>query len=311
MQTVTKIINAIKGGQKFLSHRKFQHFLEEHNAVYTDIPLYCEVRWLSAGKCLEKFFAIRKEIFLFLQDMSDTKFDEFKSFFEDSDSLCELAFLTDLTNHLNHLNLKLQKTNQTISQLVSHIDSFKRKLLLFKNHIENNILHFYPCCQILFKEHGTSCNFKKHLYLIESLIEQFDTRFSDFDMLRKDLILFENPLTAQIENQSLHLQAELCDLQCDLSLKARLEKGVDFFKILNALHYPSLRNFGLRIFSMFGSTYLCERSFSKMKLIKNDKRSSLSDVSLSSLMRTSSSKISIDIPSLVETSKHKRFKTSN
>jgi len=121
MQTVTKIINAIKGGQKFLSHRKFQHFLEEHNAVYTDIPLYCEVRWLSAGKCLEKFFAIRKEIFLFLQDMSDTKFDEFKSFFEDSDSLCELAFLTDLTNHLNNLNLKLQKTNQTISQLVSHI----------------------------------------------------------------------------------------------------------------------------------------------------------------------------------------------
>jgi len=312
MQTVTKIINAIKGGQKFLSHRKFQHFLEEHNAVYTDIPLYCEVRWLSAGKCLEKFFAIRKEIFLFLQDMSDTKFDEFKSFFEDSDSLCELAFLTDLTNHLNHLNLKLQKANQTISQLVSHLDSFKRKLLLFKNHIENNILHFYPCCQILFKEHGTSCNFKKHLYLIESLIEQFDTRFSDFDMLRKDLILFENPLTAQIENQSLDLQAELCDLQCDLSLKARLEKGVDFFKILNTLHYPSLRNFGLRIFSMFGSTYLCESSFSKMKLIKNDKRSSLSDISLSSLMRISSSKISIDIPSLVETSKHcKRFRTSN
>jgi len=128
--------------------------------------------------------------------MSDTKFDEFKSFFEDSDLLCELAFLTDLTNHLNNLNLKLQKTNQTISQLVSDIDSFKRKLLLFKNHIENNIFHFLLCCQILFKEHGISCNFKKHLYSIESLIEQFDTRFSDFDMLRKDLILFENPLTA-------------------------------------------------------------------------------------------------------------------
>jgi len=139
MQTVTKIINSIKGGQKFLLYRKFQHFLEEHNAVYIDIPLYCEVRWLSAGKCLKKFFAIRKEIFLFLQDMPDTKFDEFKFFFEDSDSLCGLALLTNLTNHLNNLNLKLQKTNQTISQLVSHIDSFRRKLLLFKNHIENNV----------------------------------------------------------------------------------------------------------------------------------------------------------------------------
>lgn len=70
MQTVAKIINAIKGGHKFLNHRKFQSFLEEHNAVYKDIPLYCEVRWLSAGKCFEKFFALRKEIFIFLQEMS-------------------------------------------------------------------------------------------------------------------------------------------------------------------------------------------------------------------------------------------------
>jgi len=47
-------------------------------------------------------------------------------------------------------------------------------------------------------------------------------------MLRKDLIIFENFLTAQIEDQSLNFQAELCDLQCDLFLKTRLEK-VNFF----------------------------------------------------------------------------------
>ncbi|KYQ54041.1 General transcription factor II-I repeat domain-containing protein 2B [Trachymyrmex zeteki] len=31
IQMVTKIVNTNKGGHKFLSHRKFQHFLEEHN----------------------------------------------------------------------------------------------------------------------------------------------------------------------------------------------------------------------------------------------------------------------------------------
>jgi len=42
---------------------------------------------------------------------------------------------------------------------------------------------------------------------------------------------------------------------------------------------------------------ICERFFSKIKLIKNvNKRSSLSDTLLSSLMRNSFSKISIDIP---------------
>src|SRR5580765_5247922 len=128
-----------------------------------------------------------------------------------------------MTNHLNTLNLKLQKTNQIISQLVSHVDSFRRKLLLFKNNLEANIFHFFPSCQILFEEHGANCNFKNQINIIESLINQFDTRFRDFETLRKDLILFENPLTVQIEEQSLEFQAELCDLQCDLSLKARLE----------------------------------------------------------------------------------------
>jgi len=90
MQTITKIINAIKGGQKFLSHRRFQHFLEEHKQFIQ--IFFCIVKF--DGSVQEKFFAIRKKIFLFLQDISDTKFDEFKSFFEDSDLLCELVLLT-------------------------------------------------------------------------------------------------------------------------------------------------------------------------------------------------------------------------
>ncbi|KYN03211.1 General transcription factor II-I repeat domain-containing protein 2A, partial [Cyphomyrmex costatus] len=309
MKSVIKIINLIKGGQKFLFHRKFRNFLEEHDAIYTDVPLYCEVRWLSAAVCLKKFFAIRKEIFLFLQEMSIEKDDDFKSLFEDTEFLCELAFITDLTNHLSILNLKLQKTNQTIRPDCTnahHIDSFRSKLLLFKNHLENNDLHFYPSCQVLFTEYSTNCNFKKFINLIDLLISQFDTRFTDFESLRKDLILFENPLTVKIEDQDLQFQEELCDLQNDLSLKTRPERGVEFFKFLNILNYPNLKDFALRIFSIFGSTYLCECSFSKMKNIKTDKHSSLSDTSLSSLMRTSSSNIPVDLSSLVESCKRPR-----
>jgi len=154
MHTISKIINVIKDGNKSLTHRKFQSFLEKHNAIYKDIPLYCEVRWLSAGRCLEKFFVLRKEIFIFLHEMSLAKCDDFIPFFEDLDFLSELAFIIDLTSHLNNLNIKLQKANQTISQLVNHIDSFRRKLVLFKNHVESDTFHFYPSGQILFTEHG-------------------------------------------------------------------------------------------------------------------------------------------------------------
>ncbi|EZA62816.1 hypothetical protein X777_02192, partial [Ooceraea biroi] len=74
----------------------------------------------------------------FLQDELPAKFEKFKFFFTDVDSFCKLALITDMTNHLNILNLKLQKTNQIISQLVCHVDSFRKKLVLFKTQLENN-----------------------------------------------------------------------------------------------------------------------------------------------------------------------------
>ncbi|EZA56071.1 General transcription factor II-I repeat domain-containing protein 2B [Ooceraea biroi] len=224
METVTKIINLIKGGQKFLNHRKFQLFLHEHNAVHTDIPLHYPVRWLSATKFLEIFFAIKKEIFLFLQEMNNSKFQEYISLLEDITFLSELAFITDITNQLRLLNSFI----------------------------------FFPSCQILFEEHGSNCNFKEHISFTNCLIEEFDTRFTCFEKLRTELSLFENPLTAPIEEQHLDLQNELCDLHTDISLKTIKETGADFYKILSESSYPKLRNFGLRIYSMFGSTYLCE-----------------------------------------------------
>ncbi|EZA53490.1 General transcription factor II-I repeat domain-containing protein 2B [Ooceraea biroi] len=219
METVTKIINTIKGGQKFLMHRKFQLFLTEHKAIHTDVPLHCPSRWLSATKCLERFFAIRKEIFLFLQEMNNSKFQEYISLLEDVTFLSELAFITDMTNQLRLLNLKLQRQNQNISQLVSHVDSFRRKLQLFKTHLNNDIFHFFPSCQILLEEYGSSCNFKQYISIVDSLITEFDTRFTCFEKLRTELILFENPLTAPIEEQHLDLQDELCDLHNDISFQ--------------------------------------------------------------------------------------------
>ena len=58
---------------------------------------------------------------------------------------------------------------------------------MFKDHIENNVFHFYPSCQILFEEYGISGNFQKHLFLLESLADKL-IRFNDFETLRKDLL---------------------------------------------------------------------------------------------------------------------------
>jgi len=47
-------------------------------------------------------------------------------------------------------------------------------------------------------------------------------------MLENDLLLFISPLTVEIESQEPQYQMELCELQEDLFLKTRQEKGPAF-----------------------------------------------------------------------------------
>ena len=48
-------INMLRGGNRALLHRQLKQFLLEIEAEYGDLLLYNHVRWLSAGKCLERF----------------------------------------------------------------------------------------------------------------------------------------------------------------------------------------------------------------------------------------------------------------
>ena len=62
MQSVVKMVNLIRGGNKSQRHRRFVSFLDELNAEFSDLPLYTSIRWLSAGKVLTYFFGLRQEI---------------------------------------------------------------------------------------------------------------------------------------------------------------------------------------------------------------------------------------------------------
>ncbi|PNF39911.1 hypothetical protein B7P43_G18083, partial [Cryptotermes secundus] len=51
-----------------LNHRQFRSFLEECDSELTDLTYYTAVRWLSCGKVLSRFFQLRNEIDIFLNE---------------------------------------------------------------------------------------------------------------------------------------------------------------------------------------------------------------------------------------------------
>lgn len=300
-ELVIKIINLIRGGNRALLHRQLKQFLLEAEAEYGDLLMYNHVRWLSAGKCMERFFAIRKEIPAFLNKYVPSDTTELEVKFQDPEFLRQLAFLTDLTNHLNSLNLSLQGRNQTVSDLIGIINGFRNKLKVFKHALENkNLTHFPSCLQLAEEFKEKVIEFSSCSSHIQQVIEEFNARFEEIESLKSSVLLYNNPLGATIEDQPPDLQLELCDLQADIFLMTRQEKGHDFFKLLSKERFPNLRDFGLKMTSMFGSTYICESVFSSMKFIKNHNRSNLTDSSLLHLMRLSTTELKVNIRSLVD-----------
>ena len=118
---VVKMINFIRS--QGLNHRQFTSFLADMDSEYGELLYHTEVRWLSRGKVLKRFFALSNEIASFIKMKNKAV-----PLLTDSTFQCNLAFLTDITDHLNALNLKLQGKKQIITQMYDNVKSFKVKL---------------------------------------------------------------------------------------------------------------------------------------------------------------------------------------
>lgn len=297
MKKVISIVNFIRGGNKAQIHRAFIKFLEEMESEYGDIPLHCEVRWLSAENCLKSFFELRSEVFEFLKSKNIGQ-----QFYEDLQSISfmkSLAFHTDLTSHLNILNLKLQGRGQNICQLFSYIEGFRKKLEVFKNALGNNDTTYFPSCQEIKKIENQSVCFIEFKNIITELISEFNSRFKDFYILKPKFELFNNPMTVDISLQPPDFQMELCDLQADCFLQSKVNlPPEEFWKLCSQEKFPTLRNFSLEILSLFGSTYISELAFSTMNLIKSKSRNRIHDSSLESCIRLATTGCSIEIVKL-------------
>jgi hypothetical protein len=216
---------------------------------------------------------LRREITLFLKDEISSDTTDLEQEMLDPTFLCELAFLTDITKHMNDLNIKLQGKQQNVSNIFGHVNGFLNKLKLFKTAIERDDLTHFLCCKELAEEliiyEGS--DFSTFVSNIEGMMEELQTRFTDFEIMKNDIALFHNLFIVVNEEQPAQLQLELCDLQAYPILSTIKEKGMDLFKILPKETYPQLRDSSLRMSSMIGSTYLylCESTFSNMKFIKS------------------------------------------
>ena len=283
MSVEVKTVNFIRAHST--NHRMFKEFLEEVDAEFSDIPYHTEVRWLSRSIVLEKFYALHNEICTFMKEKNSPV-----SELEDVTWLQDLAFLSDMMMHLNQLNIKLQGSNQLAHVLYESVQAFETKLSIFIAHLQVRRLdHFPKCKDIITNEGNSSFEFDRYKELVESLLQEFNVRFKDFRSHDIAFRLFGSPYLVNVDDVPAHFQMELVQLQSDSFIKQIFLEGdiIKFYCLLNSDTYPALRANAMRMVSLFGSTYICEQTFSRMKGSKSAHRTRLTDNHLHDVLRIS------------------------
>ena len=294
MAVIVRIVNYIKSNS--LNHRQFQTLLDELETEFGDVVYYCEVRWLSRANMLKRVFALRKEIEIFMKSKGKPV-QEFQSI----EWMRDFAFLVNITGHLNQLNTRLQGKDQLVHNLYDSVKGFQAKLMLWQNQLNShNYVHFPTLAGLA----GTNAEYsEKYVKCILNLIEEFDCRFGEFKEKEILLKIFSSPFSLEIDLLPSNLQLEVADLQNDSTLKDKFlgSSLVDFYsKYVSPTKYPEVRKNALFMLSMFGSTYLCEQLFSRMKHVKSRIRTRITDAHLEGCLQIAITDIKPDIDKLVQ-----------
>ena len=297
MRVVVKTVNFVRS--RGLNHRQFQQLMEEIDSQYGDLLYYCEVRWLSRGAMLERVYQLRNELTTFVREKG-LEVPEFS----DSKWLSDFAFLVDITNHLNSLNLKLQGKNQLVNVLYEHVCAFQAKLRLWEFQLKQQNCAHFPTLNA-----NQPIDVTYYSTFISDLSVQFDIRFADVEKYQREFSYFASPFDVNYIEAPEEMQLELIELQNSVELKSRYRdlSLVEFYqKYLTNDKFPVLRKHAKTIAVLFGSTYVCEQLFSRMKYAKNKLRTRLKDDHLETVMRLSTSTISPDVIRLSKDGQHQK-----
>ena len=147
-----------------------------------------------------------------------------------------------------------------------------------------NVSHF-PCLKQFCAASAEEVNLEFSKKTISDLKQNFSERFSDLDKIEDDVLLFQNLFSCNPSDTPSELQLELIDLQANGLLKEKHREGklLEFYRCLPNDEFLKLKKFASGMASMFGTTYVGEQTFSKMKNVKSEHRTRLTDEHLKAI----------------------------
>ncbi|XP_077957581.1 general transcription factor II-I repeat domain-containing protein 2-like [Gasterosteus aculeatus] len=277
MKVVVQTVNFIRA--RGLNHRQFDNFLSDKDINF-GLPYHAEVRWLSRGAMLKRFFDLREKIGQFMEKKGKPVHE-----LKNPEWLQHLAFMVDITEHLNNLNKMLQGRKKVVTQYYDNIRTFKLKLTLWETQLSSGAAAHFPHLRNV-QMTGITADMSRYKDKITELLREFEQRFQVFGELETEFAIFRSPFTVKAADLPINIQLEIIDLQCDQDLKDKFASSdLDTFYRYILPGYPKLIALAAKVLSIFGTTYLCEQVFSVMNITKTKLRSRLTRKYLNDVLK--------------------------
>ncbi|XP_077291335.1 zinc finger BED domain-containing protein 5-like [Arctopsyche grandis] len=213
---VIKIINYIKNSP--LRARLFAKLCADMEANYTSLLYYCEVRWLSRAKMIQRVFELKEEIATFLEENQH----EEAHLWTNDNFIVKLAYLVEIFGKLSGLNKSMQGSQIHPFVQKDKVKAFIKKLKLWKSNLQKNELDMFS----LSKDFWATANIEasKNLFIdhLDGLVLHFSNYFKDLDFSK--FLWIQNPFNYNEEDEFELTTIEnekLIELSCDSSLKQK------------------------------------------------------------------------------------------
>lgn len=256
LSTVINAVNKIKCHA--LNDRLFRELCLENDEQFVHLLLHTEVRWLSRGNCLRRFYDLFDTVVQFFEDKNDVLSLELKEIRHD------IAYLSDLFAKFNEINLQLQGNDVNLIKAKSVVCTFIAKLTLFKRNIGRREMSQFPSLLQLEEQSGIKDDdiliYCDHLDILH---KDMSERFEDLlNMEIPDWVI--NPFLENIEVCNDAVEEELTGLKHDIELKPMFKKSYQMFWLQKEIcvRYPALWTIVKSLIVSFPTSYLVERGFS-------------------------------------------------
>ena len=159
----------------------------ENDEVFERLLLHTEVRWLSKGNCLARFYSLLDTVVEFLQSCDPGLAKEVIAVKND------IAYLSDVFAKFNELNLSLQGNEVNLIKVKSVLSGFKNRLVLYQQNLARREFFQFSSLQQLDTSDKGSSDVDVEMYSkhIKELHEDMEVRFLDvFQMKIPDWIIY-------------------------------------------------------------------------------------------------------------------------